>query len=171
MAKKKMRAESFGTLDEFRSAVNAIAQKIIDLRKEELARDRAVQKILDERNPRVEALKKEAAGLLAQCDAYAKAHRDEVFPKGAKTSETELCTYFLRMGTPALKALNGKWTEADQVAACKSDPAWMAYVRTKESLDKDAIKAGGFSDDQLALKGLRIEQAERLTVEPKVGAL
>ena len=168
MATKKMRAESFGSVDEFRAAVNLIAEKILAIRKEELARDKAVQKILDERNAVIEALKTEAAGLLGLCDTYAKDHREEVFPKGTKTGETELCQYFLRLGAPALKALNGKWKEADIIKAAKDDPAWKSFVRVKVSLDKDAVKAAAFDDAELAAHGLRIEQTERLTVEPKV---
>ena len=171
MATKKMRAESFGSVDEFRAAVNLIAEKILAIRKEELTRDKAVQKILDERNAVIEALKQEAAGLLGLCDTYAKDHREEVFPKGTKTGETELCQYFLRLGAPALKALNGKWKEADIIKAAKDDPAWKSFVRVKVSLDKDAVKAAAFDDAELAAHGLRIEQTERLTVEPKVESL
>ena len=122
MATKKMRAETFGSVDEFRAAVNLIAEKVIAIRKEELARDKAVQNILDERNASIEALKEEAAGLLGLCDAFAKEHREEVFPKGTKTGETELCSYFLRLGAPALKPLNSKWKDADILAAAKADP-------------------------------------------------
>ena len=171
MATKKMRAESFGSVDEFRAAVNLIAEKVIAIRKEELARDKAVQKILDEKNQSIEALKAEAAGLLGLCDAYAKEHREEVFPKGTKTGETELCSYFLRLGAPALKPLSAKWKDADILAAAKSDPAWKSFVRVKESLDKDAVKDAAFDDAELAAHGLRISQSERLTVEPKVERL
>ena len=116
-------------------------------------------------------MKTEAAGMLALCDAYAKDHREEVFPKGTKTGETELCQYFLRLGAPALKPLNGKWKESDILAAAKADPAWKSFVRVKESLDKDAVKDAAFDDAELAAHGLRIAQTERLTVEPKVESL
>ena len=171
MATKKMRAETFGSVDEFRSAVNLIAKQVLAIRKEELARDKEVQKILDERNKTIEQMKTEAAGMLALCDAYAKGHRDEVFPKGTKTGETELCQYFLRLGAPSLKPLNGKWKDADILAAAKADPAWKSFVRVKESLDKDAVKDAAFDDAELAAHGLRIAQTERLTVEPKVESL
>ena len=171
MATKKMRAETFGSVDKFRAAVNLIAEKVIEIRKEELARDKAVQKILDERNTTIEKLKEEAAGLLALCDAYAKGHREEAFPNGGKTGETELCQYFLRLGAPSLKPLNARWKDADILAAAKADPAWRAFVRAKESLDKDAVKDAAFDDAELAAHGLRIAQAERLTVEPKVESL
>ena len=69
MATKKMRAESFGSVDEFRAAVNLIAKQVLAIRKEELARDKEVQKILDERNKTIEQMKTEAAGMLALCDA------------------------------------------------------------------------------------------------------
>lgn len=171
MATKKMRAESFGSVEEFRAAVNMIAEKIIAIRKEELSRDKAVQKILDERNPSIQKLTEEAAGLLCLCDAYAKAHREDVFPKGSKTGETELCSYFLRLGAPSLKALNAKWKDEDILASAKADPAWKAFVRVKESLDKDAVKEAAFDDAELAAHGLRVTQTERLTVEPKVEKL
>ena len=171
MAKTKLRAEAYGSLEEFRADVNLTAEKILEIRKLELARDKAVQKILEERNPEIQALTEEAKAILSRADVYAKQHRDEVFPAGAKTSETELCTYFLRLGNPTLTALNSKWNEKAQVDACKADPCWQQFVRVKESLDKDAIKAAGFSDSELAFKGLRISQSERLTVEPKVSNL
>ena len=171
MATKKMRAETFGSVDEFRAAVNLIAKQVLAIRKEELARDKEVQKILDERNKTIEQMKTEAAGMLALCDAYAKDHRDEVFPKGTKTGETELCQYFLRLGAPSLKPLSGKWKESDILAAAKADPAWKSFVRVKESLDKDAVKDAAFDDAELAAHGLRIAQTERLTVEPKVESL
>ena len=44
-------------------------------------------------------------------------------------------------------------------------------MRVKVSLDKDAVKAAAFDDAELAAHGLRIEQTERLTVEPKVESL
>ena len=91
-----------------------------------------------------------------------------MFPKGTKTGETELCSYFLRLGAPALKPLNSKWKDADILAAAKADPVWKAFVRVKESLDKDAVKDASFDDAELAAHGLRLTQAERLTVEPKV---
>ena len=100
MATKKMRAETFGSVDEFRAAVNLIAKQVLAIRKEELSRDKEVQKILDERNKTIEQMKTQAAGMLALCDAYAKDQRDEVFHKGTKTGETELCQYFLRLGAP-----------------------------------------------------------------------
>ena len=56
-----------------------------------------------------------------------------MFPKGTKTGETELCQYFLRLGAPALKALNGKWKDADIIKAAKDDPAWKSFVRSIES--------------------------------------
>ena len=158
MATKKMRAETFGSVDEFRAAVNLIAKQVLAIRKEELARDKEVQKILDERNKTIEQMKTEAAG-------------EEVFPKGTKTGETELCQYFLRLGAPSLKPLNGKWKESDILAAAKADPAWKSFVRVKESLDKDAVKDAAFDDAELAAHGLRIAQTERLTVEPKVESL
>lgn len=171
MAKTKLRAEAYGSLEEFRADVNLIAEKILEVRKLEVARDKAVQRILDERNPEIQTLTEEAKAIMARADVYAKQHREEVFPAGAKTSETELCTYFLRLGNPTLTALNSKWNEKAQVDACKADPCWQQFVRVKESLDKDAIKAAGFSDSELAFKGLRISQSERLTVEPKVSNL
>lgn len=57
-----------------------------------------------------------------KCDVFAKQHREEVFPKGVKTGETELCTFFLRLGAPALKPLNSKWKEADILETLKTDP-------------------------------------------------
>lgn len=171
MATKKMRAEGFGSLDEFRECVDGIADHIIEQRKLELERDRKVQKILDEYGPKIKSHEDTATALLALADAYAKAHREDVFPKGTKTSETSLCTYYLRLGTPALKPLNSKWKEADIIAAAKTDPVWKKFVRVKETLDKDGLKDAGFADADLAFHGLRITQTERLTVEPKVNSL
>lgn len=171
MATKKMRAEGFGTLEEFRANVDTIAGNIIEQRKLELERDKKVQKILDEYNPQINTLEDASKSLLTLADGFAKAHRDEVFPKGTKTGDTSLCTFFLRIGTPALKALNSKWTEAEILASAKSYPVWAKFVRVKESLDKDGIKDAGFADSDLAFHGLRITQTERLTVEPKVNNL
>ncbi len=171
MATKKMRAESFGTIDDFRACVDGIATHLIEQRKLELARDKKVQAILDEFNPKIKEHEDAAAAQLVMADAYAKANREEVFPKGTKTSDTNLCSFFLRLGTPALKALNSKWKEADIVEAAMKDPAWKQFVRVKASLDKDGIKDAGFSDADLAFHGLRITQTERLTVEPKVNNL
>lgn len=171
MSTKKLRSEIYGTIDEFRADINQIAEKIIAIRKLELARDKKVQEIIAAKNGEIEKLKEEAAVILGKCDLYAKNNRESVFPAGTKTSETELCTFYLRMGAKALKALNSKWNEQATIDACKADPAWKNFVRVKESLDKDAIKAAGFTDADLAFKGLRLTQTERLTVEPKVNSL
>ena len=90
---------------------------------------------------------------------------------GEDFGDTNLCTYYLRLGTPALKPLNSKWKEADIIAAAKADPVWKKFVRVKETLDKDGVKDAGFSDADLAFHGLRVTQTERLTVEPKVNSL
>lgn len=171
MATKKMRAEGFASLEEFRDCIDGIAEHVIEMRKLELERDKKVQKILDEYGPRISQHDCAATSLLALADAYAKAHREEVFPDGKKTSETDLCTYFLRLGTPALKPLNSKWKEDAIVKAAMADPVWKKFVRVKMSLDKDGVKDAGFADADLAFHGLRITQAERLTVEPKVNSL
>ena len=84
MATKKMRAESFGSVDEFRAAVNLIAKQVLAIRKEELARDKEVQKILDERNKAIEQMKAEAAGMLALCDAYARSTATRCSPRAPR---------------------------------------------------------------------------------------
>lgn len=171
MATKKLRADDFGSVEEFKSAINLIAEKILAVRRLEVERDKAVQKIVGEKNVEIEALTEAAKAILSKCDTYAKAHREDVFPKGAKTSETELCTYFLRLGAPALKPLNAKWKESDCLEALRNDPAWRQFIVVKESIDKDRIKAKQFTDVELAVHGFRITQTERLTVEPKVNHL
>ena len=68
MAKTKMRAEAYGSLEEFRADVNLIAEKILEIRKLELARDKALHKILVERNPEIQALTEEAKAILSRAD-------------------------------------------------------------------------------------------------------
>lgn len=76
-----------------------------------------------------------------------------------------------RTGTPALKTLRG-WTWAKVLQAFREHSFFRAFIRTKEEVDKEAVLARreNLEPHDLAIVGVRVEQAETFFIEPKIEA-
>lgn len=132
----------------------------------EAKRDKAIQRAQAEYQDVIEQSEEQMQSLLAQADAYAQTHRDELFPGVEKTADTELASYGFRLHPPALKPLNRKWSASAILDAVKRAFAGR-YIAVEEKIQKDVLKAE-LNEQQLAAVGLRLEQTETFGVTPKV---
>lgn len=162
----RIKATTFKTRDEFFAALNELANIQTELRRLSAKRDARIQAIQEEYAPATEQLGEQIKALVALCEKYATAHRDALLPGKAKSAETELATYGFRLGQPTLVLMSRKWSWETVVEACKATfPG--RFVRTKESVDKDSLKAE-LNDADLARIGCRIQQDDTFFIEPKV---
>lgn len=148
----------------FHQAINTIATKRLKLQEIECRRDADIQKIQQTNQTTIDTLKKEINTLAIQCERYATLCRHEILPPERKSSETQLAHYGFRLGQPILKL---KHTIAKTVAIFK-ELNLKQYIKTKETIDKDAIKAAHLSPETLSTFGARIDQNETFYIEPKI---
>lgn len=100
----------------------------------------------------------------ADIEAWAALHHAEFVPR--KSLELLHGTIGYRTGQPALKTIKGvRWQDVMTLLARHP-----AYIRTILEPDKEAILADrdGLGETGLAALGLRVEQAERFYIDPKV---
>ena len=165
----RIKPVGFTTRAEFDNALAKIAKLEAESRRLIAERDKAVQKVQAEHEPKITEVGKDIAALTLQCEKYAEANRDELLPTDRKSDETTFAVFGFRLGNPALKLLNSKWTWEKVLAAVKASPLFKQYVRiVAEEVDKDGIKGNkDLKDADLAAVGLRIEQPDKFFIEPK----
>jgi len=161
----RLKADGFGTREEFDQAVDQIARKEVERRKLQAERDRRIQDIQERHNPAICALGDEIDALMARADSYAKDHREELLPPGKQGAETALALFGFRWGNKALALLSSRWTWEKVIASLRA-AGLDCLVRTKEEVDKDQAKQD-LSEGVLAQHGMRIRQSETFWVEPK----
>lgn len=161
----RIKATSFTSHAEFESALDQIAAAQVNLRTLEAYRDRDLQAVRDRHAPAIDAVAEFLKRQIVLAEKYAETHRDEVLPGKLKSAETALAVFGFRKGNPTLKPLNKRWTWDSVLEAVKARFKGR-FIRTKEELDKDAIKAQ-LDDEQLAAIGCRIDQADDFFVEAK----
>ncbi len=161
------RGHGIQSQDAFERTIDLIAQLSVQLRILQAKMDKKLQAVRDEHGPAIQAVSDQIGAHLELAEAYAFEHKDEVFGPKRKSAATKLAEYGLRIGQPTLKTLNRRWTWAKVLEAVKATLPGR-YVRTKEDLDKESIRAQlGNDPAALATIGLRIEQTEAFWVEPK----
>lgn len=165
----RLKATTYTDKADFESAVNDVARLQTQLRKLEAARDAQIQRAQEHNREPIEALKEEIADTLRACEKFALANRAELFPGERKTAETELATYGITLGKPAIVPLSRRWTWDQVIEAIQARGKAFAdrYLRTKTEPVKDALKAQ-LDDAQLAEIGLRITQSESFGITPKL---
>jgi phage host-nuclease inhibitor protein Gam len=164
----RIKPATFTLREEFERAIDEIAKLETAKRALAAARDAAVQAVQEEHGPDIQNAADQIEGLTLLCEKYALTHRDELLSGDRKSAETPLAVFGFRLGNVTLKLLNRKWTWEQVVEALKSAPTLRRYVRVKEEVDKDGIKANPDLDDaRLAGLGLRLEQTETFFIEPK----
>jgi len=151
------------TRSQFDTTVDHICKLQLDREQLITVRDRLLAEIMEEHNPKIEAIGTEISAKLVLCEKYATTHRDSLFGK-LKSAASSLGLFGFRTGNPKLVLLNRKWKWDDVLSALKS-LGKMDFIRTKEEPDKDALKK--LSDEELAAIGLRIDQDEAFFIEPK----
>lgn len=165
MTTTRLKASSFATRAEFDSAMDTIATLQVRLRILEGKRDKDIQRARDAHAPEIDAASDQLKATLALAEKYAAEHRAEICPPGRKSNESALAVFGFRLGNPTLKTLSKRWTWESVLEAVRTKFKGR-FVRTKEELDKDALKAQ-LDDEQLASVGCRIEQREDFYVEAK----
>lgn len=166
MPRLKTKTTGLRTRAAFDRAINEIAEIAVRLRQLEADRDERIQAIREETDPAIQTTRDRRDALLTLAEDYALDNRYDLFPKG-KSAATSLAEFGLRIGQPTLKTLNRRWTWIKVMQAVK-DLHSGRFIRTKETLDKEAIRAQlGGDPTQLAVIGCRIEQTESFWVEPK----
>lgn len=158
------------SLAAFREAVDEVATLQLGINIHTAKRDKKIQAIRDEADPKIAEYTARRDALLAAAESYAETHREELLPPDRKSSDTALAVFGWRVGNPTLKPLNARWNFARILERCR-ELGRTQFIAIKETLDKDRIKSDLQTDAELAEIGCRIEQVEGFYVEPKdVGA-
>ena len=143
---------------------------IAQLTKERLEnrRDKKIVDIRSEFEGEINDVAEKMQANVIRAEKYAETHRDELLPAKRKTAETAVTFFGFRTGNPTLVLLSRKWTWAKVLETIKELFPINDFIVTKESVDKDVIKAR-LSDrpEVLAQIGTRIEQKEVFFIDPK----
>lgn len=165
MATTRVKAVAFATKDEFDAACDEIARIEVQRRAAEALRDEEMNAVMEKHNPAIILLKQQQDALVQKADAYATGHREELLPAKRQSGETKLALFGFRWGNKALALLSNRWTWDGVIVSLKA-AGMSAFVRTKEEVDKDAVK-DQLAESVLAQHGMRIKQSETFWVEPK----
>jgi phage host-nuclease inhibitor protein Gam len=131
----------------------------------ELKRDKKILEVRDEYEPEIKDLAQIIQANVNLAEKFAVDHRDELLAGKRKTAQTKFTFFGFRTGNPTLVLLSRKWTWKKVVEQVKA-LGWIKFIQTKESVDKDAMKAN-CSAEQLASAGVRVEQSEVFFIDPK----
>lgn len=165
MATTRVKAVAFATREEFEAACDEIARMEVERRGLEATRDKEMNAVMEQHNPEIQQIKQDIEMLAGKADAYAKEHRDDLLPAKRQSGETKLALFGFRWGNKTLALLSNRWTW-DSVCGSLKAAGMAAFVRTKEEVDKDAVK-DQLAESVLAQHGMRIKQSETFWVEPK----
>jgi phage host-nuclease inhibitor protein Gam len=154
---------SIDSRTQFDSTVDEICKLQLDLEVLVADRDRLLNDVRQEHDPRIESLRESITAKLVLCEKYATVHRATIFDK-LKSAASSLATFGFRTGNPKLVLLSRKWKWDDVLKALVSK-GLAHLIRTKQEPDKEALKK--LSDEELAGIGLRIDQEETFYIEPK----
>lgn len=157
---------SIETTADLEITIDEVARLEVSLRAREARRDKAIQLVRNEHDGPVEDIKKRIKALTKLAETYCLARRSEVFPGKNKSASSALAKFGFKDGNPTLALLNRKWTWDMVLTTLKSiDP--IKFVRTKEEVDKDTLKASKLTDAELAAIGLRLDSTERFYIDSK----
>jgi phage host-nuclease inhibitor protein Gam len=176
MKNKKLKLPPITTRTEADLVMNVLATQVNNQRAIIAERDAAVLKISESYGP---VLEEYTTGIKARTEiltAWIEANPGE-FPKGKKTLELTNGTITQRTGTPALKVISKLWNWEKVLGAIKAKG--FQFIRTTEEVDKDAIlaftrdakdetAAAAIRETVLAPIGVKIDQDEKITIEPKL---
>jgi phage host-nuclease inhibitor protein Gam len=150
---------------EFEQTLDLIAEYQLKRDAMVVDRDAEILAAREKFGPQIETIEDRMKALVLSAEKYATIHRETLFGK-LKSAATALTVYGFRTGNPTLKLLNKKWSWETVLEALKATAWGRQFLVTKESVDKDVLKAQA-DDVQLATVGCRVEQTEAFFVEPK----
>ncbi len=169
MATTRVKAVAFATREEFETACDEIARIEVQRRAAEALRDEEMNAVMEKHNPAIILMRQQQDALVQKADAYATANRDELLPAKRQSGETKLALFGFRWGNKALALLSNRWTWEGVIVSLKA-AGMAAFVRSKEEVDKDAVK-DQLAESVLAQHGMRIKQSETFWVEPKTDVI
>ena len=159
-------------LTRFREQINRIASLQVEKTRLSAERDAEIQRAQRMGDAAIAAVEAELEHLLTLAEAFADRHRDEILEPGTKSGHTELATYRFFMTPVKIEPLTKKFKTETVLELMRGDTEMKAYIRTKESINKDAIAdslaSGTLKPSQLAGVGLRATQSEKFEVNPLV---
>lgn len=103
--------------------------------------------------------------IASELERFYKSHRKEVEADGKKSIELNFGRAGCRAKAARLELMKGfKWP--DVIAAIKANFAiWKAYIRTKESVDKEALKKAKLDPETLAQLHVALRSGEEFFFE------
>ena len=151
--------------------IDELARLEVERQSREVALKEAHQRLDDEAGGAIAELEDRISGLMARVEPYIVEHQAEMFKPGQREGETVLSRYGIRLGNPTV-GKDRKYTWDQLCDTFDLDPNTRKFVRTKSSVDKEAILKGWRESDPayvaLEDRGLvKITQAETVWVEAK----
>lgn len=171
MATRRVKHTPVSGRSECEELIDELARLEVERQQREVALKEAHQRLDDESGPAIAELEDRISGLMARVEPYIVEHQAEMFKPGQREGETVLSRYGIRLGNPTV-GKGRKYTWDDLCATFELDPNTRKFVRTKSSVDKEAILKGWRESDPayvaLEDRGLvKITQAETVWVEAK----
>ena len=164
-----MKQSAIATLDDFDGVLREIA--LIDATVTGADVDRQNDIITAEGTfaARTKTLTDRRALLAEQLQLFYRANRKEIEgPKKKKSIELRFGSAGIKISAPSLRTLKG-WTWEKVLTAIRG-PERSRFVRSKETVDKAALKAAKLPDHELALIGVKVHQSETFWFETKPAA-
>jgi phage host-nuclease inhibitor protein Gam len=166
--KKRIRSiAALGSRTEFERIIDQTVDLQLVKERLELKRDKQLLEIRERFDGDIADLAGRMEMNVLRAEKYAHEHREELLPSKKKSAETDLATFGFRTGNPTLVLLNRAWSWKKVIAELKElDGAFLKFIVTKETVDKDAIKIR-LTDGERAAIGTRIRQSEVFFIDPK----
>lgn len=171
MATRRVKHTPVAGRTECEQLIDELARLEVERQAKVVALKEAHQQLDDESGPEIEELENRISGLMARVEPYIVEHQAEMFKPGQREGETVLSRYGIRLGNPTV-GKDRKYTWDDLCETFDLDPKTRKFVRTKSSVDKEALLKGWRENDpaftSLADRGLvKITQGETVWVEAK----
>lgn len=166
MSRTKINQPVPQTREEMCLLVNEIADLEIEIAEVVARREKYLQSVHEDWNPKVEALVNRAKNKVALAHVYADAH-PEAF-EGKKSIDFPRGTIGFRTGNPAVKTLRGfTW---ERVLGALRTLTGSKFIRTVEEIDKEKLIAArdSFKGEELKNLGIKFEQKETFYVDTEV---
>lgn len=166
MKMKKQKTTTITTREELERVMGEFAQATIARGQLAFAMEARLNEIRHDYESRLAEFDEAIEAFLADLEAWAVMHPADFATR--RSIDLVHGVIGFRTGQPALKTIKGvKW---DHVLDMLKLANHLQYVRTEESVDKEAILAEReqIGEKNLEKFGMRVEQAERFYAEPKL---
>ena len=172
MAKKAavIELESWDDVDRLLSKLGKKEPELTSLESELSS---GIQGLKDKHTPKIKTLRTDVEAARESITDFVLAHKSDLTEDGGKTKVLDHGTISLRFGKPSLETVGRTtWAQVlERVIALLPPRLKTKFIRTKEELEKDAIKdaiAGGeLPEDKRKALGIALVQAETVYYELK----